>query len=616
MSEEEAALNAQLAELAKGEDGAGFLERLAGALFPDGLPGREKLTWPERKKNGRGEGPALTAEERLKAAETRFRTLVEQIPAVTFLAVLGDGLGEIYVSPHIEQLLGFSQQEWLEAPFLWYWQLHPDDRQLWNEEFTRGCQTGGPFKAECRFIARDGHIVWVRGEARLVKDELGRPGLLQGVAFDITDSKKAQEVLLKDATRQARAAQELAIARRVQTSILPRDPQVPGLEISAAMHPAEDVGGDYYDVQPFEGGAWLAIGDVSGHGLDAGLVMMMTQSALAAIVRSRPDITPREVLLQLNALIYENVRTRLHHDDHITFTLLRYKEDGSVVFAGAHEEIVLCRASGQIELLRTPGTWVGGMKEIARSTVESRVQLSPGDVMVLYTDGVTEAQNAHGEMFDIARLTAAVQAGRELKVAELRDKVVSSVRGWMKRQDDDITVFVIRYVGAKKASVVAGPEGNRRVRPPPGVAAPAPTAMHERSLLDSDARAAAVADLHLEAIGVGRLAISSRHDGRILSMRLSGTAESNDVEALEAVLNTLHAFARIKSCKIVELDLRPLKFMSSSCYKHLVTWLSRAAALPKGTGYRVRFVGDAAVRWQRSGVTALVAFTPDLLSEE
>src|SRR5919201_6119465 len=121
------------------------------------------------------------------------------------MAALGEGQNEIYVSPHIEALLGFTQQEWLENPFLWYSQLHPDDRALWNDEFARGCRTGGPFRAECRFIARDGRVVWVRGEARVVKDELGRPLFLQGVAFDITEAKTAEEQQLRRAVSQTEA---------------------------------------------------------------------------------------------------------------------------------------------------------------------------------------------------------------------------------------------------------------------------------------------------------------------------------------------------------------------------------------------------------------------------
>jgi PAS domain S-box-containing protein len=135
------------------------------------------------------------AEQRLQVAEARYRALVEQIPAVTFMASLAGDSHDVYVSPQIEGLLGFSQEEWMGNPVLWFRQLHPDDVDLWNREFARGCSSGGPFRAECRFFARDGNVIWVHGEARLIRDQAGLPVLLQGVAFDITETKRAQQIV-------------------------------------------------------------------------------------------------------------------------------------------------------------------------------------------------------------------------------------------------------------------------------------------------------------------------------------------------------------------------------------------------------------------------------------
>jgi PAS domain-containing protein len=101
------------------------------ARVPEGLS-RDQLT---------AQLEAAAAEAKIRAAELRYRTLVEQIPAITFVAMLGDGKNEIYVSPHIEAVLGFPQREWLANPFLWYTQLHPDDRALWIAEFARGCRS-------------------------------------------------------------------------------------------------------------------------------------------------------------------------------------------------------------------------------------------------------------------------------------------------------------------------------------------------------------------------------------------------------------------------------------------------------------------------------------------
>jgi PAS domain S-box-containing protein len=207
---DEAELTAQLGAMAAPAEAENVLLELASALFPNGAAGLARVTWSDTPgADGAGffvddRQPERT-EARLRAVEARYRTLVEQIPAVTFMAVLGEGSNEVYVSPHIEALLGFTQSEWLDDPFLWYRQLHPDDRALWIEEFARGCRTGGPFGAECRFLTRDGRVVWVRGEARLVKDDLGRPQFLQGVAFDITESKRAQEILVAQAVRTTEA---------------------------------------------------------------------------------------------------------------------------------------------------------------------------------------------------------------------------------------------------------------------------------------------------------------------------------------------------------------------------------------------------------------------------
>src|SRR5688500_5706261 len=118
------------------------------------------------------------------------------------------------------------------------------------------------------------------------------------------------------------------------------------------MIPATEVGGDCYDVVPFEGGAWLSIGDVAGHGLGAGVVMMMLQSSVAAVLRNNTEISPSSALSIVNAVIFDNVKQRLGQDEHATLMLLRYEHSGRIVFAGAHEEPLVYRArSGRCEVL-------------------------------------------------------------------------------------------------------------------------------------------------------------------------------------------------------------------------------------------------------------------------
>jgi PAS domain S-box-containing protein len=141
----------------------------------------------------------LTERNRLeferRKAEARYRTLIEQLPVVTAMAALDEDIHELYVSPQVEELLGFTQEQWLSDPVLWYHQIHPDDRDLLHQEFARGCATGGPFKAEFRALNRDGSVVWIHGEARVVRDEHGRPLFMQGVAYDISETKRAEEAM-------------------------------------------------------------------------------------------------------------------------------------------------------------------------------------------------------------------------------------------------------------------------------------------------------------------------------------------------------------------------------------------------------------------------------------
>ena len=425
-----------------------FLQGLSQALFPGGPPDREQMTWQDRQDVAllSQDGQIRSTEERLRAAEARFATLVEQIPAVTFMAVLGEGENEMYVSPHVEQLLGYTQEEWLSDPFLWYNRLHPEDRPMWNEEFARGCYTGGPFRAECRFRARDGRTVWVHGEARLVRDELGRPQFLQGVAFDITESKNAQKVLLEGAVRQARIDEELEIAKRVQSALIPTTPTLENLEIAVIMAPADDVGGDYFDVQPTSFGGWIAVGDVSGHGLNAGLVMLMLQSAMLTVQQALPNATPGEALAVVNRILYKNVAERLKRPEYVTTNLLRYEVDGRITFAGGHQYIVVCRTDGTITRVQTPGPWLGIIEAMPRAQ-DFELVLKRGDVMVLYTDGIIEARDRAGRLFEMERLCAAVQTSHRGSVAEIRDAIMTRVRAFMHEQEDDMTLMVMRYIG-------------------------------------------------------------------------------------------------------------------------------------------------------------------------
>src|SRR5277367_3759900 len=142
--------------------------------------------------------------------EARYRALVEQIPAVVFMAYLDKGIGEAYVSPEIEKALGFSQSEWLEDPVRWYQQIHPEDKMRWSEEAAEMFLSGKPLRSAYRVMARDGRVLWFQCEAKMIRREDGRPWFIHGVGFDITERKGLEEAILEISSReQRRIAQDL-----------------------------------------------------------------------------------------------------------------------------------------------------------------------------------------------------------------------------------------------------------------------------------------------------------------------------------------------------------------------------------------------------------------------
>jgi PAS domain S-box-containing protein len=145
----------------------------------------------------------------------RYRTLLEQIPAVVFMALLEDGRSEAYVSPHIESVLGFTHEQWLDDPVRWYYQIHPEDRDRWNVEAANFLLSGQPLRSVYRIMARDGHVVWFQCEAKMVRRPDGQPWFIHGVGFDISDLKQAEQEL-------NRARDELEVRVKERTAELLR----------------------------------------------------------------------------------------------------------------------------------------------------------------------------------------------------------------------------------------------------------------------------------------------------------------------------------------------------------------------------------------------------------
>jgi DNA-binding LacI/PurR family transcriptional regulator/serine phosphatase RsbU (regulator of sigma subunit) len=244
---------------------------------------------------------------------------------------------------------------------------------------------------------------------------------------------------------------EQDLASRIQTAALPDEVTVGALSIAAGMLPAEVPGGDYYDVLPHDDGCWIAMGDVAGHGLATSVVALVLRSTIAALAARSSRTSPSEILKTANGVLFETVRHRLREDLHAAATLLRVEAGGRMVFSGAHEEILICRArDGRCAALPTPGTWLGAVRDVTRAMVDTEYLLEPGDLLVLFTDGLIEAKNAAGVVFGAERLKQLVESLRGAPAPQVRDEIFSEVRRWAEHVEDDISVLVARYSGATR----------------------------------------------------------------------------------------------------------------------------------------------------------------------
>lgn len=241
---------------------------------------------------------------------------------------------------------------------------------------------------------------------------------------------------------------ELSVTRQLQQMILPKEYElesIEGLEIAGFMEPADEVGGDYYDVLRHNGRVKIGIGDVTGHGIESGVLMIMVQTAVRTLLANNEN-DPVKFLSVLNQTIYGNVQ-RMNSDKNLTLSLLDY-QDGILCLSGQHEETIVVRVDGRIERIDTIdlGFPIGLEADIDHFIAQTQVQLTPGDVVVLYTDGITEAEDVNGVLYGLDRLCEVVSCHRRSPSGEIRQVVIDDLRQHIGRQKvyDDITLLVFK----------------------------------------------------------------------------------------------------------------------------------------------------------------------------
>ncbi|MBC7951007.1 MAG: SpoIIE family protein phosphatase [Rhodospirillaceae bacterium] len=262
-----------------------------------------------------------------------------------------------------------------------------------------------------------------------------------------------------------RMGAELDVSRRIQQMILPTElelAQIKGLDVATFMEPASEVGGDYYDIlQGVEGRLRIGIGDVTGHGLESGVVMLMTQSAVRTLVTSDENDSVR-LLDVLNRTIYKNVE-RMGSDKNLTLALLDYRPEapfemaegaaknrvaGHLRVSGQHESVIVVRHGGVIELVDTMdlGLPIGLIDDMKEFIAEATILLHPGDTVVLYTDGITEAADSSHTLYGLDQLCDVISAHWQENAEAIKAAVVADVRRHIGAQTlyDDLTLIVLK----------------------------------------------------------------------------------------------------------------------------------------------------------------------------
>jgi len=277
-------------------------------------------------------------------------------------------------------------------------------------------------------VRKDGSRLPVLVNAVLELDDAGRPRVIRTAVFDATDRREYERELLRAKSRAEESeARARALAQTLQQTLIPpTPPEIPGLSVAAAYRPAGDgseVGGDFYDVFQIRSGEWIVvIGDVRGKGVEAAVVTALARHTIrAAAVDGRP---PSEVLRVLNDVLIQSESERFCTVACVQLT--QQVDDWTAALSSAGHPLPLLRQpSGPLLAMGKPGTLLGVVADPELS--DTRVTLSSGDLMLLFTDGVTEART-NGDLYGEERLEAvmsAAEASPDGVVAAVLDDVLS-----------------------------------------------------------------------------------------------------------------------------------------------------------------------------------------------
>ncbi|MEN8259565.1 MAG: SpoIIE family protein phosphatase, partial [Pseudomonadota bacterium] len=318
--------------------------------------------------------------------------------------------------------------------------LWPDTDPVAIEEIRQALQEARDCHITLKNYHKDGTSFWNELLISPVRDENGTLTHFIGIQTDITRLRRAEE-----------ERHEMEIAKQIQLSLLPRAPlKLDGALLAGCCLPATEVGGGYCDYCCRQKAGDIVIADVSGHSVGAALVMAETRSTLKAEALWKPKAESAaapgagEVLRALNVLLYEDLNRA---DLFITMFYMKYHIDTRQLFyasAGHNRPLLLCDGEDICRDLDVDGLILGVKKEVQFE--EKSLFLKKGDVVLLYTDGIPEAENKAGEFFGIPRLKELFVAHRDTSPQDIIDVVIKALREFCQSPTfrDDISMVVLK----------------------------------------------------------------------------------------------------------------------------------------------------------------------------
>jgi sigma-B regulation protein RsbU (phosphoserine phosphatase) len=383
----------------------------------------------------RGVDHDITARKAFEdALRVRDRAIEASHAGIVITDAQVQGNPNIYVNPALSRITGYSREELLRQNMRLL--QGPDTDPAAVEQIRQAIDTGRSCEVVLKNYRKGGAPFWNELLISPVVDDTGKLTHYIGIQTDVTERRRAEE-----------DRHELEIAKHIQLSLLPDSPlRLPGAELAGVCVPASHVGGDYFDFFHASGDVDAVIADVSGHSVGAALIMAEVRSTLRAETRKVTGVPvgPAQVLRALNDLLYDDLtRAELF----ITMFYLKYLSDTRTLKyanAGHNWALLLRLGDAACTPLDAEGLVLGVWREV--DFEERSIELAAGDRLLLYTDGVTEAETPQGTFFGYARLCALFSAYRTLPPEALIEKLLAEVRAFCGKAPlrDDISMVMLQ----------------------------------------------------------------------------------------------------------------------------------------------------------------------------